>query len=249
MLENNIHTNSCITTTTTDCCFVECTTTTTLPCINPIDELFNIATIFSEVNGVNKLEALVRVLDEGFILNSCGMCCPSCTYIFTNGKGYDSIIDAIFPPPALSDQLLEANESNGADVVCCVNIYGSYMNLLPLLSNDSYNLLCCNEFTNCAESIFEYFSENSCETSALFEIDDLSTLLITMIENGIVEQGTINGESQVCNIFEYMKDYFETPCFLDEFFTILDKGIVIDCTDGRMFISSNETYIKRLINI
>jgi hypothetical protein len=248
MLENNIHTNSS-TTTTTDCCFVECTTTTTLPCINPIDELFNIATIFSEVNGFNKLEALERVLDNGFILNSCGMCCPPCSYIFTNGEGYNYIIDAIFQTVTLSDQLLEANESNGADVTCCVNTYGFYIHPFPLLNNNSYNLLCCNEFTNCAESIFEYFSENSCETSALWEIDDLSTLLITIIGNGIVEQGTINGESQVCNIFEHMKDYFETPCFLDEFFTILEKGIVVDCTDGRMFISSNQTYLNNLINI
>jgi hypothetical protein len=77
MLENNINTNSC-TSTTTDCCFVECTTTTTIPCINPIDQLFEIATQVSEVNSLTKLEGLVEVLDNGFVLNSCGTCCPDC---------------------------------------------------------------------------------------------------------------------------------------------------------------------------
>ena len=230
MLENTIYTNSC-TSTTTDCCFVECTTTTTLPCINPIDELFNIATIFSEVNGFNKLEALVRVLDGGFILNSCGMCCPDCTYVFASKTTYQKFIDDI--------------TVFGTDI-CCFNQY-SNLNVISDIPFDAKT--CCNNFIQCAESIFEYFSENNCEFYSDFGILSLSDLYSTILGIGIVEQGTINGVSQVCNIFEHMKDYFETPCFLDEFFTILDKGIVINCTDGRMFISSPETYVNYFNNI
>ncbi len=239
MLENNINTNSC-TSTTTDCCFVECTTTTTIPCINPIDQLFEIATQVSEVNGITKLEGLVEVLDNGFVLNSCGTCCPDCRYIFASKETYEIFIEAIFgiSPP------LEANLSSDSDTVCCINLYGSYFATLSSPASDFYKTNCCNNFTECADSIFDYFVQNNCEVESDLGIFSLLNLYTALLDIGIVEQGSINSETQVCRIFENMKDYFGLQCFVEEFITILGKGIVIDCTGGRMFISSVETFLK-----
>lgn len=71
-----------------------------------------------------------------------------------------------------------------------------------------------------------------------------------LLDKGLIEEGTILGDTKLCTLVNFFKNNdfnLDQPnsSTLDEIMDrILDKGIIIDCNQGTLTISSVETYLK-----
>jgi hypothetical protein len=92
------------------------------------------------------------------------------------------------------------------------------------------------DFDDCINELTEYFGP---------------TLMTTLMEKGIVEQGSIGGKSGVCRFKEILLSInpsFTPQEIYDYYFELLDKGIVLDTSNGcsgtGSIVTSVETYLK-----
>jgi hypothetical protein len=204
--------------------------------------------LFDDSNGgLTLADAIDRILDVGLLVNSCNICCPDCDeeYILGTTETYLKWYEAVggpVVPPAISNVAAEGQ--------CCRNIFSSiekYLLFLEATDPDTYidYTPCCNGFTECLNDMIKYFSEKDCyflERGIGYNSYDLISYLL---DAAIIEQNTINGSSQLCTIFNILKEYTDCGCFSFALIRILDKGVVIKCEDnGNMIISSMETYLK-----
>jgi hypothetical protein len=176
----------------------------------------------------NVAEVIDRLLDKGIIFpQSTEICCPPCNpYILSSVETFGKIVN---------EGLVELS--------CCYNATATaevYLTFLQLA--DSAGIENCennNSFSDCFVEIQDILSPE--------ELDRL-------LDKGIVETGHIgedgSGGSNLCIFANLVKSaYFLQPPPPPAFSSIaeiidriLDKGIVIECSNDTLFISSVETY-------
>ena len=93
--------------------------------------------------------------------------------------------------------------------------------------------------------MIKYFSEKECYFLERGPNYDPSDLIYYLLDIGIIEQNSIGGVSQLCTIFNTLKEYTDCGCFSYIILRLLDKGLVVSCEDnGDLVIGSVETYLK-----
>jgi hypothetical protein len=192
------------------------------------------------------MDTFDRMLDKGFITSSCDFCCNTCEYVLTTIEPFSIYRNAT------------TNVINFSEYECCINLYAAveeYLNFteavgitLPL-SNSSQSLLtssliqhgnndstcklessCCNNFNQC---ILDLGCNNNCFTADVIGL---------ILDKGIAEKIGYNQESKICQLIEFLRTTKVNiiECIADAFLRILDKGIVISCKNGKLFVSSVE---------
>lgn len=226
-----------------------CTTTSTIPvdCINPIRYFLEEAKRLSETsnNQISLFEAINRLLDNGLVVNNCGICCPDCSVLeYFLGSIETYLIKYI-------EQTLAAYSFFKISEIykCCVNVSAIVEEWLKYHEVFTLNLefpdvppTCCNNFTKCIDDLFKYQTNQDCRF-----VDSIDFQRI--LDKGIVEQNSINGESQICFIFNILKEFTDCGCFDSIFQIIIDKGLVISCNNNRLFIGSAETYTNYIVSL
>ena len=199
----------------------------------------------------NMNEILDRLLDNGTTLSfdSNDLCCPDCL----------QVVGAVPASPMLTTH--EVNDNNyRIYVLSNVDTFLDYVDYVGLIGQP--NLLnCCLHYeasmqksTELAESLGYDIPNNlqSCSTNFNSCISDLlntfnSDSVQEILDGGIVEYGSISGQSQVCILKSFVDLAYNSQNQLSETRTqildrILDKGIVVSCYNGEMSISTVETF-------
>ena len=214
-----------------DCPIEEFTTLTVPPipippCVNPVQYILDIA-----INGspstdyADILATIESTLTNGIILTECDLCCPDC-----NGQA-----------PQDTDPYVLGNTLNFIDIItylgqgqtwaCCLNVEASliaYSTFNEAIGDINFNT-CCNKFSSCANNISD-------------AVADFSTILA----DGILEYNSLNEDTSVCILLDTLQSILPslTPLQLQNLIiAILDLGIVVDCSNGKIMISSISTYI------
>jgi hypothetical protein len=195
-------------------------------CTSPVQYILDIAINAAPTNTyVDILASITSTLNNGVILTECDLCCPDC-----NGTA-----------PQDSDPYVLGNTLNFLDIItylgqgqhwpCCLNVEAS------LIAYSAFNesigditfKTCCNEFGPCVNNVSD-------------AVADFSTILA----DGILEYNSLNEDTSVCILLDTLQAIAPslTPLQLQNLIiAILDLGIVVDCQNGQIMISSIPTYI------
>jgi hypothetical protein len=232
-------------------CNLTTTTTKCVPCIHPLDYLFEKVgrAVFSPANDNPFQEIVDRILDRGIIEPNCGICCSDCddVYVLASVETYLKFWEAMY-----STQFGGCTFQGG----CCVNVLAAvetYLKYEEAAGNDD-NSTCCNGFTECSEELFCWMIQGSSDPE-----DDKDRIL----DKGIVEQGNIVnnctgvGGSDLCKFTEFLAEYYaidkraQITSKSEIVDRILDKGIVFYCNPetGEIVVASVETFLKYAENI
>lgn len=199
------------------------------PCVNPFIYLVEYAEWYISQNPGT---TFADVLDlPNLFPKSANICCYSCKpnkpYIL--GGNLTNIASFL------------EQYTNFIDDKCCTNIYSTVNSytiikeLHALYNQDPVKSCCTNDdFTKCIDDLATYFNSEEFN-SYLFDLDSVK---------GIYEN-TINGNTLMCEI----KEFLETLPINDALYyilTILDKGLVVQCVEGGVYISSIDTYISSI---
>lgn len=210
-------------------CSIQSFTTLTVPvpvCTNPVQYILDIAINAAPTNTyVDILASITSTLNNGVLLTECDLCCPDC-----NGQA-----------PQDSDPYVLGNTLNFLDIItylgpgqtwaCCLNIEASliaYSAFNESIKTIKFNT-CCNEFGPCVNNVSD-------------AVVDFSTILT----DGILEYNSLNEDTSVCILLDTLQAIAPslTPLQLQNLIiAILALGIVVDCTNGKIMISSIPTYI------
>jgi hypothetical protein len=212
-----------------DCSILEFTTLT-IPvpeCTSPVQYILDIAINAAPTNTyVDILASITSTLNNGVILTECDLCCPDC-----NGTA-----------PQDSDPYVLGNTLNFLDIItylgqtwtpkCCLNVEASLIAYSAF--NESIGTIrpntCCNEFGPCVNNVSD-------------AVADFSTILA----DGILEYDSLNKDTSVCILLDTLQAIAPslTPLQLQNLIiAILALGIVVDCANGKIMISSIDTYIN-----
>ena len=195
-------------------------------CTSPVQYILDIAINAAPTNTyVDILASITSTLNTGVILTQCELCCPDCNgqaqqdskpYVLGNTLNFLDIITYLGPEVTYQ---------------CCLNVEASliaYSAFNEALGDTTFQD-CCNEFGPCANNISD-------------AVVDFSTILA----DGILEYSSLNEDTSLCILLDTLQDIAPslTPLQLQNLIiAILDIGIVVDCTDGKIMISSIPTYI------
>jgi hypothetical protein len=148
-------------------------------------------------------------------------------YVFCSSDSFNTFMDILgIGSQEYPFQLLE----------CCLHVNGSTSSINSINSGGEG---IPNNFKNCSTNF------NSCVTQLK---NTLTPSDIESINNlGIVEYGSISGQSQVCLIKEFVNYAYDNRDDLsvtkgDILSNILNEGIVIACFDNEISISNLETF-------
>ena len=169
-------------------------------------------------------EVLDQITDKGIVLSieNDTVCCPDCTKVY------------VF---ASVETFLKFAETIGG-LNCCLHTTSSVETNLKLVEAVGGTLevpTCPQNYNSCIDSLFEDLTPE--------EIDRI-------LDKGIVEYGSISGDSQVCRIHDFINLSYNNqigavPSTKGEILDrLLDKGIVIACSETEIIIASVETYLK-----
>lgn len=209
-----------------------------ISCKNPFDYFFEI--VYLSTKGINTrvsfAEAFVEILDIGIRMPNCDNCCPNCG-IYVLGS-----VETFLKYAEFSSYDLNPN--------CCLNPYGSvetYLKYLEGMSVDpnERNGNCCDpRFDLCVNKMICWGIEGSSSGS---------NFLDRILDKGVIEFGNFTDNctninySGLCSIIDYLKskDDLYLGVYREEFIDILlDRGFIVACEDGDIFIGSLETYTK-----
>ena len=204
----------------------------------------------------NLSEIIDRFLDKGITLSfdSNDLCCPDCLQTIQQGPAVPAspmlttheINDDDFRLYFLASvetslKLLEFVRLTQPpyDLDCCLHYEASVETGLKLAEAINYDIpnnlkSCSTNFNSCIDYLMDSFTSE--------EVD-------RVLDRGIVEYGSISGQSQICLLKTFIdltynsqdKIEWTKAEILDR---ILEKGIVISCYNGEMSISSVETFLK-----
>jgi hypothetical protein len=168
---------------------------------------------------------LVYLLDRGVAFPKSILCCPSC------GPYFIGSIDA-------AEKLLEGF-SNCAE--CCISAKANEQMTLQLQETlASYgleqNYPCDNDFTSKINALLSEMNSNPDKT---YDVNDF-------LDKGVIEYGSLNADlsSSINKLrdFLYSADFDETEDVI--FNTIIEKGLVLHCTQYWTIVASVETFLK-----
>ena len=201
-------------------------TTLTIPvpaCTSPVQYILDLAINASPTQTpIDLLASITSVLTNGVILTECDLCCPDCTsnldpYVLGNTVNFLDVI---------------AFQGQGWTASCCLNVessviaYDTFIKVNPRIKWVD----CCNDFNTCVA-----------------DISDAVATFPDMLIEGILEYGTLDKNTSVCILLETLQAITPalTPAQLQDLISdILTLGIVVQCSDGQILISSIDTYIN-----
>jgi hypothetical protein len=203
-----------------------------VPCKHPLEFLFENA--YRATLGLeNKnlfFEPFISILNEGLLVPNCNICCPDCgIYVLAGVETFLKYAEAI-------------GELN---LECCINVLASIETKLKYFEalGENQNSCCNTDFNNCFNKLYCWV--NKPEGSA--------DILDRVLDQGIVEYGAFYDQclnkstSGICYIIDFLKKNCDLRIGVTnwEFLNIvLDFGIIIECRENQVFISSVETYLK-----
>jgi len=209
-------------------CSIQSFTTLTVPvpvCTNSVQYILDLAIKASpSTDYADILATIESTLTNGVMLTECDLCCPDCNgqadldsspYVLGNTLNFLDIITY------LGDRFLYG---------CCLNVEASliaYSVFLESIGSIKFNK-CCNEFGTCTNNISD-------------AVVDFSTILA----DGILEYNSLNEDTSVCILLDTLQGIVPsfTPLELQNLIiAILEIGIVVDCQNGQIMISSIPTY-------
>lgn len=233
---------NCVTNTTTVC----------TPCINPLEYFFEIAgSVELRGNASSYFETFDRLLDKGIIIPNCSYCCTNCNrYVIANRETYFKYAEVE------SVNLTNSNPDRKVPL-CCHNIYTDIENylmysevMLDENNNDISGLRCCNGFLDCIDDFICWAKDYMTGADLFFRV----------LNKGIIESdqfvNNCTGEkvTGICLLLDLFKKYYikfrsannnaENYSIVEGLERILEKGIIIECIDGKMIFSSVETWLK-----
>jgi hypothetical protein len=225
---------NCITTTTTVC----------EPCVHLLKYFFEISTLY-DVNSRfynTHYEVIDRFLDKGVSLPNCKFCCPDCNdrYVLASVETYLKYAEAV-----------GLTGDNAVVLECCTNVYGDIDRYNGFVEGVVNFTSCCNDFSKCIEDYICWASDKISNVNSFF----------ALAEKGIVESGQFlnncTGENipGICVLLNLIKEYYEKPSSLlynvngnippiDILIRFLDRGIVIECSSGKINAWSVESFLK-----
>jgi hypothetical protein len=201
----------------------------------------------------NLSEIIDRIIDKGITLSfeSNDLCCPDClqdippipaspmltTHEVNDGNYRLYFLASVETSLKLLDSVGLTQSPYELD--CCLHYEASVETGLKLAEAIDYDIpnnlkSCSTNFNSCIDYLMDSFTS-----------EDVDRVL----DKGIVEYGSISGQSQICTIKDYIdlaynsQDKIESTKveILDG---LLDKGLVVSCYNGEMSISSVETFLK-----
>ena len=207
---------------------------------------------------INLNETIDRILDKGMTLSfeSNDLCCPDCLQNIPPN-----------PPVLAASSGLTTHEVNDGNyrlyLLASVETSLKFFEAVWLYSTNTPLMDCCLHYKASVE-ISLYLGETlemnipnnlkSCSTNFNYCIDYLLSTFTAgevdrFLDKGIVEYGSISGQSQICTIKDFIDLSYNSQDkitstkqeILDRF---LDKGLVVSCFNGEMSISSVETFLK-----
>lgn len=232
-----------------------CHNTTINPnCQNPYEYLLFEA-VGTEIQGPpqsssSPQEVLDRFLDKGIVMNSnCDLCCPDCNNIHIIASvetAMKALTGQYWNGSSCQPYFNYSLECETSTAVFPGGILGCNGNSI----NQNYSK-CCNGFTEGAEDLFCIAKRHTSESGF---IDTYAEVVDRILDKGILEYGTIQGESQVKYLVQWLSQIegmipnITTQSYAETIDRILDKGIVVWCDkeNEKYVISSVETFIKML---
>lgn len=221
---------------------VDCLTytfSTVSVCVNPLEEVFTTILEVIPTTGPDPVELTIEIKDtietilgNGFVFGkSCGACCPDCVtnrYVLSNVSTFGSYYEAVYGQGELPQ---------GSP--CCVEItasYSAYSTLGKLfeVAPPTGECSCENNYDNCLQQLKGLFA---------------TSIWLNILDDGIVEESTLGGFTSLC----ILKDFVAAlPSILsqaekaDILKSLLDIGIVVECTENSINISSVKAYTNNL---
>lgn len=194
-------------------------------CIDPFTYIWNDAVNQTLLDPTLSLaEYFDIILDKGLVLSSASnICCPDCTtspiYSLSSTETFLKLADYL-------------NWLYESDLTCCINIQASVETYLKY--NEAWQVeqypCCNNDFESCLNKFSTIASLNR------------------ILDKGVVETNTYNGNTLLCIIYELFvntpEDLFQGSSIAEIFDRILDKGLVAYCCDCNVIIASVETFLK-----
>jgi hypothetical protein len=195
-------------------------------CINAYIYLTNYS-IDNASEEQSSAEVFDRLLDIGLILpiDSNSICCPACgPYVLASVETYLKFAEAWC-----------LTEGNSCVNTCCTNVYAG------------------------TETYAKYFEaigdDNTCQNGFSSETLALTNLLTSeevnrLLDKGIVENGSLNTNltSNVSDFTTMVQTFFQstfsTSSLIEIIDRILDKGLVIYCTNDNVVMASVETFLQ-----
>lgn len=231
-------------------------------CKNPIlflleevKEIYQRSTTFSSFS-----KTLDFVLTKGLVVNDCDLCCWKCY----NGYKLRNILDLDEPVTEnqinyLENPSIPINEILANNEECCRSIYSnveSYLKYAEAVGITELNLFgntgivsqsssCCNEFQSC----LNLFIENSKKCySSLIAGENIYDIIEKFIEIGVIEFLPRGIESQVCLIYDWLKEYTNDGCFAEIFYTLIvvNGGLEISCNENGTMIFAKPDYFSNV---
>jgi hypothetical protein len=174
-------------------------------------------------------EILDRILDKGTVETNeeLQVCCPDC------------IIDgtSIYVLASVETYLKFAEAYGNLSSACCTHLNASVETTLKFY-----------------EAVGSIPNIANCPTNFNECLSDLKSSLTAegidrILDKGIVEYGSLSGQSQLCRFNEFVSqsvelDIANTSTKAEVLDRLLDKGVVISCTDGEIIMASVETWLK-----
>lgn len=231
-----------------------CYTTTKSPnsCDNPYQYLLFdvVGTSYQGVaqNQQQPAEVLDRVLDKGIVIQgNCNLCCPDCNNIHFIAS-VETAMKLLFGSVYANNDGSGTCGSYTFSSLYCGNtlFYGGVLNC------NFYNYSkCCNGFSESTEDLLCILNRHSSENGF---IPSSAEIIDRFLDKGVVEYGTIEGESQLkyfvqwLDQLEGMNPNIEDSSYSEVIDRILDKGVVIWCDkdNGNYIIASAETFIRQI---
>jgi hypothetical protein len=239
-------------------CNLTTTTTKCVPCVHPLDYLFEFVQLglANKGNTSSFNHALNTVLDKGIVQPNCKLCCPDCNglYAFASVETMLELYEAVGLIQSAAVPASPLGAVNTSDFEgCCSNIFASletYINYAenvgivdspavpagPLsavetTTNPTVNT-CCNGFQECAEEFICWSTQN---------VKNQQEVIDRFLDKGVVEFGNIvnnctgASESSICKLTELLNESILADKNANKYAKeavvdlILEKGIVVYC--------------------
>jgi hypothetical protein len=192
-------------------------------------------------------DVLDRILDKGiYIQGECELCCPDCNNLYFLGS-VESSMKVLF-----GNYQVDSNgdcNTNGITLYGCPPVNQS-VDFCGVYNPDCGISSCCNGFQEGFDGLICLAEQTTVVNgfnSSLAEVFD------RIMDKGVVEYGTINGESQIKHFVEWLSQVpywtdLASASYAEVIDRILDKGVVVWCDPdtGTYLISSIETFFKSL---
>jgi len=227
-------------------------------CINPIEDLFNKSLEYSVGENISFNDAIFTYLDLGFTTNQSDQnikikldtfnpyCCPDqCKntteplrrYVLASVETYLKYAEAVeltypYQPPkccrnvaATVETYLKYSEAVGVPQNSAIPIQNN-----SVTEDSILNKKCNSNFDNCLYDILNSFNDST-----------------SILNTGIVEDGTFYDDTMLCYILSFINgitpelNESEKKSIIEY---VLEKGIVVECTENTFVMASVETYLK-----